>query len=178
MQLRERSSNWTNAGLSVLCFCWPYNMSVYVEFTNFEWFACWISPPAVNEYCQLDTSTIVGSVKWFAKAIFSNCNIWKNHNSTHRKQLKINSDRAFLGMFVGIDFIHYRWKKCPIGWQGQFENKDGESFIIQAITNQFLWRWQCIQLTSTGVTLYKAYMNLKMKRQNFAKVQEATRKHF
>jgi hypothetical protein len=35
-----------------------------------------------------------------------------------------------------------------------------------------------IQLTTIGVALYKAYMNLKMKRQNFAKVQEATRKDF
>jgi len=61
--------------------------------------------------------------QYFQTAIFE-----RTDNSTHRKQLKINSDRAFLGMFVGIDFIHYRWKKCPIGWQGQCENKDGELY--------------------------------------------------
>jgi hypothetical protein len=40
-------------------------------------------------------------------------------------------------MFAIFDYMHYRWKNYPMGWQGQFENKDRKRFIIlEAIANQ------------------------------------------
>jgi hypothetical protein len=33
-------------------------------------------------------------------------------------------------MFASLDCMHYQWKICPIIWQGQFQDKDGNSLII------------------------------------------------
>jgi hypothetical protein len=36
-------------------------------------------------------------------------------------------------MFASLDCMHYQWKICPITWQGQFQNKDGNRLIILEI---------------------------------------------
>jgi hypothetical protein len=37
--------------------------------------------------------------------------------------LKINAERGFLNMFVSLDYMHYRWKNCAIGWQGEISKQ-------------------------------------------------------
>jgi hypothetical protein len=46
------------------------------------------------------------------------------------KQLEINCDCGFLGMFVSLDGMHYVWKSCPLHWQYQFSDKDKNNSII------------------------------------------------
>jgi hypothetical protein len=64
------------------------------------------------------------------------------------KQLRMNANRSWLGMFTSLDCMHYRWKICPIAWQGSFTNKDRKnSIIFEAIANQRLWIWHaCFEL--------------------------------
>jgi hypothetical protein len=38
--------------------------------------------------------------------------------------------------------MHYRWKICPVTWQGQFQDKDGNRLIIlEVVVDQSLWIW-------------------------------------
>lgn len=44
---------------------------------------------------------------------------------------------GFLGMFGFVDCTHQVWKICPIGWQCQYQNKDGiRSLIMEAIATK------------------------------------------
>ncbi len=57
-------------------------------------------------------------------------------------QLKINANKGLSSMSTNLDCMHYRQKNCLIGWQGQFQNKDGKKFIIlEVIANQSFWIW-------------------------------------
>jgi hypothetical protein len=54
-----------------------------------------------------------------------------------RNKLKIDEARRFLSIFASLDYMHYRWKICPITWQGQFQDKDGNRLIIlEVVANQ------------------------------------------
>jgi hypothetical protein len=55
------------------------------------------------------------------------------------KQLSINAQRGFPGMFASLDCMHYLWKNCPVAWQGDFGDRDGKnSIILEAIADQSL----------------------------------------
>jgi hypothetical protein len=59
-----------------------------------------------------------------------------------RNKLKINEARGFPSMFASLDYMHYRWKICPITWQGQFQDKDDNRLIIlEVVADQSLWIW-------------------------------------
>jgi hypothetical protein len=60
----------------------------------------------------------------------------------------MNANKSWFGMFTSLDYMHYRWKICPIAWQGSFTNKDMKnSIILEAIANQRLWIWHaCFEL--------------------------------
>jgi len=58
------------------------------------------------------------------------------------KNLRVNVERGWPGMFASLDYMHYHWKNCPVAWQGSFTNKDGnKSIILEAIADQRLWIW-------------------------------------
>jgi hypothetical protein len=45
-------------------------------------------------------------------------------------------------MFANLDCMHYRWKICPITWQGQFQDKnDSRLIILEVVIDQSLWIW-------------------------------------
>jgi hypothetical protein len=53
-----------------------------------------------------------------------------------KKQMSINKARGWLGMFGSIDCMHYQWKNCPVAWNGQYLDKDGNmSIILEAIAD-------------------------------------------
>lgn len=59
-----------------------------------------------------------------------------------QKQLAINSDQGFLGMFASLDCMHYEWKNCPMAWQGDFgDSKGKKSIILEAIVDKGLHIW-------------------------------------
>jgi hypothetical protein len=58
------------------------------------------------------------------------------------KQLAINRDCGFSAMFASLDCMHYVWNNCPVAWQGDFGDKDGNmSIILEAIANRDLHSW-------------------------------------
>ena len=45
-------------------------------------------------------------------------------------------------MFGSISCMHYQWNNCPVSWNGQYLNKDGNmSIILEAIAHQYNWIW-------------------------------------
>lgn len=45
-------------------------------------------------------------------------------------------------MFASIDCMHYLWKNCPVAWQGDYGDRDGNrSIILEAVADQSLHIW-------------------------------------
>ena len=58
------------------------------------------------------------------------------------KQMEINHERGWPGMFGSIDCMHWKWKLCPAALQWAFQDKDKKmSIILEAMCNQNLWVW-------------------------------------
>jgi hypothetical protein len=56
--------------------------------------------------------------------------------------LAINKARGFPGMFASLDCMHWTWKTCPVAWQGDFGDRDGNnSIILEAVADEGLHIW-------------------------------------
>jgi hypothetical protein len=104
-----------------------------------------ISADGTDEYCRLGESTAMLSLKRFVvavRAVFEARYLRQPTREDLEKQISINTDRGFPGMFASVDCMHWEWKNCPVAWQGQFQDKDkNRSIILKAIADQSLWIW-------------------------------------
>jgi hypothetical protein len=97
---------------------------------------------ATDEYCRTSETTAMRSMKRFCIAIRAEFEAYHMRQPTRAdfdKQLAINADRGFPGMFASFDCMHYEWKNCPVAWQGNFGDKDGKkSIILEAVADASL----------------------------------------
>ena len=104
-----------------------------------------VTTNATDEYCQIGESTAMESMKHFCKAIrvhFGDHHLGQPTREDFETQLSINAECGFLGIFASLDCMHYKWKNCPLVWQGDFGDRDGdESIILESIANQSLHIW-------------------------------------
>jgi hypothetical protein len=104
-----------------------------------------VTTDATDEYCRIGESTAMESMKRFCKAIrvqFGDHHLRQSNREDFETQLSINAERGFFGMFASLDYMHCKWKNCPVAWQGDFGDKDGDkSIILEAIANQSLHIW-------------------------------------
>jgi hypothetical protein len=104
-----------------------------------------VSPDALDEYCRMGESTTVEAVKRYVKAIRAVFEVTFLRQPTRDdlvRQMGINAEWGFPGMFASIDRMHWVWKNCPVPWAGQFQDKDKEkSLILEAIADKSLWIW-------------------------------------
>jgi hypothetical protein len=56
--------------------------------------------------------------------------IFETQYLTQPTHIKINKALGFPNVFASLSCMHSWWKICPIVWQGQFQNKDGNKLII------------------------------------------------
>jgi hypothetical protein len=100
---------------------------------------------ATDEYCRISESTAMESLKRFCLAIrieFEDYHLRQPTRADFEKQLGINEERGYPGMFASLDCMHYEWKNCPVAWQGDFGDKDGKkSIILEAIVDGSLHIW-------------------------------------
>jgi len=104
-----------------------------------------IAADATDEYCRTGESTANEAMKRFVVAIrgcFESTFLRQPTLDDLHRQIDINTARGLSGMFGSLDYMHWTWKKCPVAWQGQFQDKDGNrSIILEAIADQSLWIW-------------------------------------
>jgi hypothetical protein len=100
---------------------------------------------AMDEYCRISETTAMECMKRFCVAIraeFGEYHLRQPTQADFEKQLAINAARGFPGMFGSLDCMHYEWKNCPVAWQGDFGDRDGnKSIILEAIADQSLHIW-------------------------------------
>lgn len=104
-----------------------------------------VAADATDEYCRIAESIAMEAMKRFCIAIreeFGEEHLRQPTRADIEKQLGINAQCGWPGMFGSIDCMHYVWKNCPIAWQGDYGNKDGDrSIILEAIADQGLHIW-------------------------------------
>ena len=60
-----------------------------------------------------------------------------------RKEMDENEKRGFPGMMGSIDCTHWRWKNCPIAWQGMYQDRHhNRSIVAEAIAGHDMYFFQ------------------------------------
>jgi hypothetical protein len=88
---------------------------------------------ATDEYYRAGESTAIEALKRFVIAIrgcFENTFLRQPSREDLERQIQINTARGFPGMFGSLDCMYLSWKNCPVAWQGQFQDKDGNRSVI------------------------------------------------
>jgi hypothetical protein len=121
-------------------------LSPYQKITSALRMLCYgLCADAIDEYCRTSESTAMKSLKRFCiamRAEFEAYHLRQPTRTDFEKQLSINVDRGFPGMFASLDCMHYEWKNCPVAWQDDFGDRDGKkSIILEAIANGGLHIW-------------------------------------
>jgi hypothetical protein len=100
---------------------------------------------ATDEYYRTSESTATESLKRFCLALraeFEAYHLRQPSRDDFLKQLTVNANRGFPGMFASLDCMHYEWKNCPVAWQGDFGDRSGnKSIILEAVANSSLHIW-------------------------------------
>jgi len=104
-----------------------------------------VAADAVDEYCRMAESTATETLKHFATAIidtFGREYLREPTPADLKKHMDINQARGFPGMFGSLDCTHWTWGKCPVAWQGQYQDRDGNrSIVLEAVATSDLWIW-------------------------------------
>ncbi|ETV76112.1 hypothetical protein H257_09646 [Aphanomyces astaci] len=100
---------------------------------------------STDEYCPLGESTTIESMKRFTRAVVSEFGpvyLREPNEEDVEKHLNLNESRGFPGMLGSIDCTHWKWKNCPVAWQGQYQDRNGKRcMILEAVATQDLWIW-------------------------------------
>jgi hypothetical protein len=99
----------------------------------------------IDDYMCMSKSTCHEAMYRFCKdviAVFGEYYLREPNMDDTARLLSINESRGFPGMLGSIDYMHWQWKKCPFGWQGQFKgHKEECTVILEAVASQDLWIW-------------------------------------
>ena len=97
----------------------------------------------VDEYIRIGESTAIESLRRFVKAViamFGDYYLRSPNNIDIVRLLQTGEQRGFSGMLGSIDCMHWKWKNCPIMWQGMYTGHCHIPIIIlEAVASQDLW---------------------------------------
>ncbi|KAE9070794.1 hypothetical protein PF002_g15736 [Phytophthora fragariae] len=102
-----------------------------------------VAAVATDEYLRIGASTAAEAFRHFIAAVLTKFGAEYLRQPTAadiKRHTDINKLRGFPGMFGSLDCTHWVWKNCPVGWQGMFQDKDGDrSIIMEAVATRNLW---------------------------------------
>jgi hypothetical protein len=102
-----------------------------------------VTTNACGVYCRLGKSIVMEALQRFCKVVkeyFEIKYLWQPSKADLNKQLQINVDRGYQGMFTILHYMHNVWKNYPMSWQIQFNDKNkNNKIILEIIANQSLW---------------------------------------
>ena len=111
----------------------------------FRMLAYGVPADSVDEYVRIGESTVIESLKKFVKAIiavFGDEYLRSPNNDDITRLLEFNSRRGFPGMLGSIDCMHWKWKNCPVAWQGMYSGHIHEpTIILEVVASYDLWIW-------------------------------------
>jgi hypothetical protein len=55
-------------------------------------------------------------------------------------------ERGFFDMLGSIDYMHWQWHNCPVGWHGQFTRRDIKhpTIILKVVASHDCWIWHAL----------------------------------
>ena len=102
-----------------------------------------VAADAIDEYVRIGESTSIETLKRFVRAVV---NIYDEQYlraptpTDTARLLELGEQRGFPGMLGSIDCMHWGWKNCPSGWQGQYTGHVHEpTIVLEAVASQDLW---------------------------------------
>lgn len=99
----------------------------------------------LDEHFQIAKETVAQTVKHFAKAVIAVYNeryLRPANDDDVARLAHVAAQRGFPGMLGSIDCMHWEWKNCPVGWQGQFQGRSGTpSIILEAVASYDTHIW-------------------------------------
>ncbi|XP_028063786.1 uncharacterized protein LOC114267001 [Camellia sinensis] len=104
-----------------------------------------VAADSVDNYVRIGESTAIESLKRFVKAvvaIFFERYLRSPNNDDISRLLAMGSNRRFPGMLGSIDYMHWKWKNCPIAQKGMYSGYIHEpTIILDGVASQDLWIW-------------------------------------
>ena len=100
---------------------------------------------AVDEYLKMGASTAREALIRFCEGViecYGDQYLRSPNEDDLDRLLKTNAKRGFPGILGSIDCMHWEWKNCPTGWEGQYKGKEGATTIIlEAVASHDLFIW-------------------------------------
>ena len=100
---------------------------------------------AVDEYLKMGASTAREALIQFCAGVIE-CYGEQYLRSPNENDLDhllaTSTKRGLPGMLGSIDCMHWEWKNCPTGWEGQYQGKESATTIIlEAVASHDLFIW-------------------------------------
>ncbi|XP_024156160.2 uncharacterized protein LOC112164161 [Rosa chinensis] len=100
----------------------------------------------VDDYLRIGESTAIEAMRRFFQAVidvFRAEYLRRPTSDDISKLLLIGESRGFPGMLGSIDYMHWKWKSCPVAWKGVFSRGDHRvpSLILEVVASHDLWIW-------------------------------------
>ncbi|XP_038708501.1 putative nuclease HARBI1 [Tripterygium wilfordii] len=99
----------------------------------------------LDEFIKIEESTAKEALLKFCKntiQLYTEQYLRTPNMYDTQRLMNENALHDFPGMLGSLDCMHWEWRGCPVGWQGQFTGHVGiPTLILEAMASYDLWIW-------------------------------------
>ncbi|XP_026416782.1 uncharacterized protein LOC113312239 [Papaver somniferum] len=100
---------------------------------------------AIDEYLRIGETTVLEATRRFCKKIvvlYGKEYLRSPTAGDVELLLKENKDKGFPGMLGSVDYMQWKWDRCPSAESGAYTAyKGSESIVLEAVVSYDLWFW-------------------------------------